>query len=227
MSKKKVKKQDEAIALDAQLTKSEAFIEKHFKKILIVLAVICAAVIAYFIWKNHKANVQAEAMEAVYTSQNYFAQGEFEKALKGDNTPACKGFLKAIDEYSGSKTANISKLYSGICYANLEDYDNAIKMLESYDSEDDMMISSAALGTLGNCYLHKGQDDKGAETLVKAAKEANNFSTSPIFLLQAGQVYEKLNKQDKALELYQQIKKDYPQSPINNEIDKYIERASK
>lgn len=227
MSKKKEQKQNESIGLDAQLTKSEAFIERNLKTILIVLGVICAAVIGYFIWKNHKAKVQAEAVEAVYSSQNYFARGEYEKALKGDNTPACKGFLKVMDEYSGSKTANVSKLYAGICYANLDDYDNAIKMLESYDEEDDVMISSAALGTLGNCYIHKGQEEKGAETLVKAAKQADNFSTSPVFLLQAGLVYEKLGKADKALELYQQIKKDYPQSPLSNEIDKYIERATK
>jgi tetratricopeptide (TPR) repeat protein len=86
------------------------------------------------------------------------------------------------------------------------------------------MISNAAIGTLGNCYAQLGQNDKAAATLVKAAKKANNTTLSPIYYLQAGQIYESLGKNAEALNCYETIKANYPQSIYSGEIDKYIER---
>ena len=42
--------------------------------------------------------------------------------------------------------------------------------------------------------------------------------------MQAAQLYETLGKNDVALECYETIKKDYPQTMQGNEVDKYIER---
>ena len=75
--------------------------------------------------------------------------------------------------------------------------------------------------------MKKGDKEKGVQTLIKAAKEADNDAISPVFLLQAGEVYESLGQNDKAVELYNQIKKQYFRSPLSQEIDKYIERATK
>ena len=114
-----------------------------------------------------------------------------------------------------------------MCYVSLDRLDEAIKMLESFDPQDDQMISPSAIAALGNCYVKKGDNQKGAETLVKAAKKANNDAVSPVFLLQAGEVYEELGNTDKALELYKEIKDKYFRSPLSAEMDKYIERVSK
>ena len=47
-----------------------------------------------------------------------------------------------------------------------------------------------------------------------------------MYLLQAGQIYESLGQNDKALECYQQIKSKYQQSMQYGEIDKYLERLN-
>ena len=44
----------EALGLDVQLSKSEAFIEKHLKQIGIVLAAICVVVIGIYLWNNYQ-----------------------------------------------------------------------------------------------------------------------------------------------------------------------------
>ena len=66
-------------------------------------------------------------------------------------------------------------------------------------------------------------------TLKKAAKLADNGSLSPIFLMQAGELLESMGKADEALKLYQEVKDNYKNSMAvqQQEIDKYIERASK
>lgn len=220
------KETSKAIGLDVELTKSEAFIEKHYKTLLIIIGAIIVVVAGFYIYRWHISSLTKEADEAIAKSQIAFAQSQYEQALNGDGIQE-KGLLKIIDEYSGTKTANIAKLYAGLCYAHLDRTDEAIKMLEDYTAQDDQVISPAALEALGNCYVKKGDNQKGAETLVKAAKKANNDAVSPIFLLQAGEIYEELGNTDKAVELYKEIKTKYFRSPLSADIDKYIERASK
>ena len=217
---------DEAIGLDVQLSKSEAFIEKNLKVILIALAAVIVVVAGIFIYKNYMKGQTEEANQAIAKSQTAFAQGQFEQALNGDGVQE-KGLLKIIDEYSGTKTANLAKLYAGLCYVNLDKTDEAIKMLEAYSAQDDETVSPAAVEALGNCYVKKGDNQKGAETLEKAAKMADNDAVSPIFLMQAAQIYEELGNSDKAVELYEQIKTKYFRSQLAADIDKYIEAAKK
>ena len=98
------------------------------------------------------------------------------------------------------------------------------------------MVSPAAVAALGNAYAHVNQLDKAITNLQKAAdmadKEAKddaNDSLSPTFRLQAGILLESQGKKDDALKTYQDIKKKYVNSGLvqSQEIDKYIERASR
>ena len=223
--KQKQQPTDEPIALDVQLNKGEAFIEKNWKVIAAVLGAVIVIVVGAYIYKNHMADKEVQAQKAIASAQVAFAQQQYEQALQGDGNS--KGFLKVIDEFSGTETANLAKLYAGLAYANTDKVDEAIKYLEDFSAQDDDMVSPAAIAALGNLYVQKGENEKGVRTLVKAADKADNDAVSPVFLLQAGEIYESLGQNDKALDLYKRIKKQYFLSPLYQEIDKYIERATK
>lgn len=233
MAKKQNKKvSDEAIGLDVTLNKSEAFIEKHFKTILIALAVIIAVVAGIFIYRSHRNNVEKEAVVAIAKSQEAFAANQFEQALNGDGATQ-KGFLKIINDYSGTQTANLAKYYAGLCYYNLDKTDDAIKMLEGFDPQDDMLVSPAAKGALADAYVKKGDKEKAIGLFLEAAKMADkrseggvNNSIAPLFMKKAAAIYEDLKQNEKALELYQQIK-TRTASELSAEMDKYIERLTK
>ncbi len=231
-------KKNESVGFDVQLTKAEAFFEKNGK--LIVGIFIAIIIIAMCIWgfKKCRASEEEDAQNAISSCQQAFAMQDFEKALKGDGAQS-KGFAKIVDEYSGTKTANIAKLYAAICVLqndttlSTKSFDEAIGYLKDYDGQDDNTISAAAIEMLGNCMIAKGDKAGGAEKLIEAATKANNDALSPLFLLQAGEVYEDLKQSDKALELYERIKNDYPQStlalgngPVQS-IETYIERVKK
>lgn len=225
---KKVKEQpkvEEAIGLDVTLNKSEAFIEKNWKTLAAGLLAIIVVVVGFYTYGHFASNKEAKAQAAIAGAQTAFAMQQFEQALNGDGATA--GFTKVIKEYSGTKTANLAKLYAAICYAQTGKTDDAIKMFEDFDQKGDEAISPASIAALGNCYIQKGNNDKGVELLLKAAKTADNEALTPVFLLQAGQVYESMGQNDKALELYNQIKKDYFRSSVSQNIDQYIERATK
>ena len=100
----------------------------------------------------------------LFRSQEYFEQDAFEQALNGDSI-GYTGFLKVADDYSGTKAANLAKAYAGICYAQLGKYEEAVKMLDSFNGKD-QMVAPAILGAAGNCYAQLGQLDKAASTLL-------------------------------------------------------------
>lgn len=224
-NKKQQPKIDEPIALDVQLNKGEAFIERNWKKIAIALGAVIVIVAGFYIYKHHMGDKELEAQKAIAAAQTAFAQQQYELALTGDGTS--KGFLKVIDEYSGTETANLAKLYAGLAYAKTDKMEDAIKYLEDFSAQDDDMVSPSAIAALGNLYVQKGDNEKGAKTLIKAADKADNDAISPVCLLQAGEVYETMGQNDKAIDLYKRIKKQYFRSPLAQEMDKYIERATK
>ena len=131
---------------------------------------------------------------------------------------------KIADEYSGTKAANLAEAYIGICYAHLGKYDEAVKALDKF-SGDDQMVAPAIKGAMGNCYAELGQLDKATPLLLKAADEADNNSLSPIYLLQAGEILVKQGKYDDAINAYTKIKDKYFRSYQAMDIDKYIEQA--
>lgn len=222
-----------AVNIDSALNGNEALFMKN-KKVLIygILAVIIliAGFLAYRTYVV--APREDEASTAMAKGQDYFANQQFDKALNGDGA-TFKGFKAIASDYSSTDAGNLANLYAGLCCANLNKWADASKYLEDYSPANDQMISPAAMGALGNAYAHLNQLDKAVETLKKAAQKADskaegdaNNSLSPTFLIQAGEILESQNKKDEALQIYQDIKKKYLNSPVSMEIDKYIERAS-
>ena len=218
------KNQNEHLNVEDALTQSEAFLIKYKNAIIGGVVAVIIIVAGFIMYKNLYAEPREEkAQAALFKGQEYFEQDAFEQALNGDSI-GYTGFLKVADDYSGTKAANLAKAYAGICYAQLGKYEEAVKMLDSFNGKD-QMVAPAILGAAGNCYAQLGQLDKAASTLMSAADKADNNTLSPIFLMQAGEILVKQGKYDDAVDAYTKIKDKYFQSYQAMDIDKYIEQA--
>ena len=207
------------------LSKNEAIFLKYQKQIIAVVVLVVACIAGCILYSNYVAAPAAEkANTSLAKGQDYFANDQYEKALNGDST-GFVGFAKLAAELGGD-AGNLANLYAGLCYAKLDKWQEAVSYIEKFDTQDDQMISPAALGALGNAYAHLDQLDKAVITLKKAAEKADNNSLSPTFLIQAGEILESQNKKDEALKLYQTIKDKYVNSMQYQTIDAYIERVS-
>jgi tetratricopeptide (TPR) repeat protein len=211
--------QQQAAALEQQVTKTEAFFEKYKKVIIIAVVAVIAIVVCAILANNYYFEPrQQEASTELGKAQELFVNDEYEKAL-----PL---FQKVASEYSSTDAGNLAQLYIGICQANLGKWQEAVTALESFNGQDDQMISPAAEGALGNAYANLNQLDKAVEHLKKAAQMADNNSLSPTFLIQAGEILESQGKKDEALKLYQEVKEKYFNSMQYQTIDAYIQRAT-
>ena len=218
------KNQNEHLNVEDALTQSEAFLIKYKNAIIGGVVAVIIIVAGFIMYKNLYAEPREEkAQAALFKGQEYFEQDAYEQALNGDSI-GFVGFLKVADDFSGTKAANLAKAYAGICYAQLGKYEEAVKMLDSFNGKD-QRVAPAILGAAGNCYAQLGQLDKAASTLMSAADKADNNTLSPIFLMQAGEILVKQGKYDDAVDAYTKIKDKYFQSYQAMDIDKYIEQA--
>ena len=229
------KNQQGAIDVNETLNKSEAFFNKNKKTIIISMVALMAIIAGIFLYQAYVSGPREDkASTALGKGQEYFMSEQFDKALNGDGA-GYAGFLKIISDYGTTDAGNLAKLYAGLCYANLDKWNDAIKYLDEYSPANDAMVSPAALAALGNAYAHTNQLDKAVSSLEKAADKADkqgkdgiNNSLSPTFRLQAALILESQGKNDEALKKYEEIKKKYTNSSLvqSQEIDKYIQRLS-
>ena len=202
------------------LSRTEKYIEENQKSLTIIILAIVVVIGGYLGYKRfYLEPSNTEAQEAMYIAEKYFESDSLKLALEGDGENY--GFLEIIDEYSVTKAANLAHYYAGICMLKTGEFEDAIEHLEKFDAED-IMIASVALGAIGDCYLELDDMEEAASFYMKAGLRKKNSFTSPIYLKKAGLVYEELNKYDKALKVYETIRKDYPESEEGKVIEKYI-----
>jgi tetratricopeptide (TPR) repeat protein len=224
MAKKKKDAVEEPIeGVENLLSKTENYIEENQKSLTIIVTAIVVVVLGYLGYTNlYVAPLENEARSQIYMAERYFEQDSFYLALYGDgNYP---GFVDIIDEYSVTNTANLARYYAGISFLRIGEYHDAIENLTKFDSGD-QLVSPVALGAIGDAYVELGELENAASFFTKATRRRSNEFTSPIYWMKAGMVYEELEKYNKALEAYEKIKDNYPDSTEGGQVEKYITRV--
>ena len=222
MSKQK-KHEDKFENIEEALTRGEQFIESN-QKVLINAVVVILVLIAAFLGYNKfiKHPRIEDASKQIFGAQNYFEKDSFNLALNGDGNVI--GFLEIADNYGSTPAGNLAKYYAGLSYLYTGDYNNAIKYLEKFSS-DDLLLSNMGIANIGDAYMQLGNYKKAAEYYKKAtASKVNDFST-PIFLMKNALAYEKAEDYASALKIYEQIEKEFPNAPESRDIEKYITKA--
>lgn len=218
---KKAAKTEETIgAVEEAFSKTEQFIEKHQKIILIVIGAIIIIVLGFFGFRRfYLSPKEKEAQSQMFMAEKYFEQDSLKKALNGDGQYL--GFLAIIDEYGITKSANLAHYYAGICYLKMGKFEEALTYLKKFDV-DDKVVAPMAKGAMGDAYMELKQTEKAAGFYQEAAEISKNEFTSPLFLMKAAWANEELGNLEKALKYYKQIKEEFPRSAEGREIDKYI-----
>ena len=221
MAKKKQTVEDQNLEnVQDALNTTSVWIEKNQNKLTWAVTIIVAIVVGVlalntYVIKPKVVEVNNENAKAVV----YFMNGDFDKALNGDDAE-CIGFEAIADEYARYQEGKLAALYTGIIYFEKGEYETAAEYLSKFDA-DDLTIEPAASQLLGDAYVELEDYAKAAKA-YKAAAASENELIAPMSLKKLGILYLAQEQKEEAKKAFETIKNDYPTSSEAQDIDKYI-----
>ena len=133
--------QEPEVNVGEALSKTEKFFDTYKNHIIYGSAAIVAVVVAVMLFHNFVTlPAQQEAMAQTFTAEQYFRNGDFEKALNGDGNAL--GFNEIISEY-GTKAGEAVYFYAGVCNLQMGNYEEAISNLKKYNGKDEIIAARA------------------------------------------------------------------------------------
>ena len=218
--------------LDESASKAEKWVIKNQNFIFGFVGAVALIILAIMGYNRFIAEPNAkEAMNEMTKAQSYFDEAVnatesdslYRLSLEGGEGKF--GMLDIISEYGSTPAGNLANYYAGMAYLNLRDYQNAIKYLNDFSS-DDLMLSAISKGGIGDAFVQLNQLEDALEYYEKAIKASINDFTTPMYLFKAAQVAIDLGNNTKALDYLNRIKEEYPNSNEAKNIDVAIGKAS-
>jgi len=216
--------------LDTGASKAEDFVAKYQNIILILIGVITISVLGYLGYRSYVYEPSLnEANSELNQAQYYFnlalnesdSDSLYARALKGGD--GRYGFLDIISNYSGTPAAELAEYSAGMIYIKLKDYENAINYLKKFNSKD-LLLSSLALGAIGDSYFNLNDSNLSLEYYEKAFTLNTNDYSTPKYLFKAAMISSSLSMNKKALKYFKRISEDYPNSEQKKIADIQIGR---
>ena len=218
-------------SLDEGASKTEAFIEKYQKVIFGAVAAIALVVLGYLGYQQFiQEPKEEEAMNEMFQAQSYFElamtaeQKDSLYNLSLNGGAGKYGFLDIIDNYGGTKAANLANYYAGMAYMHTNNYQDAIDHLDKFKSDDDF-LAPLAKGAIGDAFVQLNQTAEALKYYKDAAQMRENDVTTPRFLLKAGVTALELGNNAEALGYFTQITENYGTSPEAPRAESYLGRA--
>lgn len=184
----------------------------------LVVVVLVIAGVWYMRYSEKQSNT--EALDKAEVAFRNFYRDSLNVAIKG--TASTPGLQRIAQDYEGTKAGNVANYMLGSAYLQQGKLDEGRKYLEAYDKDADLMVNVTALRGLAFAAEEKGKYAEAAELYEQAANKLPNRYTTPMLLMDAARCYELAKQNDAAVNLYNTILKDYPQSLQATEAKKYL-----
>ena len=217
--------------LDEGANKTEAWVAKNQKAIIVVVAVVVLAILGLLGYNQYIQKPKEEkAMNQMYQAQEYWEQAIatvdkdslFTLSLNGGGGQY--GFNEIMDKYSGTNAANLAHYYAGIANLNLGEYQKAIELLDKFSSDSEV-INANAQGGIADAFVMLNNNEDALAYYKKAAAAGNNEFTTPKYLLKAGIAAVNIGKHSEALTILEDLKNRFPKVPEAIQADVFIGKA--
>ncbi|MCC5921220.1 MAG: tetratricopeptide repeat protein [Cyclobacteriaceae bacterium] len=193
-------------AIVDRFSKTEEYIQRNKTLVFAIGGIIALAVASFVIYQFIMTERNAEAQQEMFQAVYYFENNELDEALNGDGN--FLGFLDIVNDYKGTKAANLAQYYIGSIYMKEAEFDKAIDHLNKFSSSD-IVFQAKAYSLLGDAYIENGNRRKAAEMYEKAASTFPNRFLTPEYLEKAALVHELNEDFTKAAAAWEKIMNEY------------------
>lgn len=212
-----------AVEVKGSKLSPQSFYEQNQKVVSYIIIGLGALIALYFGYKYlYIGPREKDALNAMYKAEEQFAKDSFALALENPGG-GFEGFISIIDNYSGTKAANLAKYYAGVSYLNLGKYEDAVNFLNDYSANDDVTKIMKA-GALGDASAELGKMDEAEGYYKNAAAASENDMLTPYYLHKLAMLYFSQGKNDQAAAELEKIKADYPDSNEFKDAEKLLAR---
>ena len=209
----------------------------HGQFTLIVVILALAVALGYGGWRFYIDRQTVEASAAFNTGMKAY-QGRIASAPDPaePNEPfypdeparvrdALQKFTKVADKYPSANPGRLARYYSALCLEDLERHNQALEELKKISGSRDKELAAMAQYQMALISARTGKTDDAVKAFRALADKQSALVPRPLVLLELAGLLRNANPKEAAA-IYQQIKKDYPDTPIADQADRGLDTLS-
>ena len=206
----------------------------HTRLASIGLLVLILGVSAYLGWKFYSERQTAQAQVALDEGMKIFnatiavpgqptMPGEITYPDAAQRAQAAQPKLAAVaTQYPHTNPGKLARYYSALCLMDMDRLNQASEELKKLDAGSDKELSALAKFQTALIAERDGKKDEAIKTLQALSTAGSVLVPKPMVLLELAGLYSQSDPKQ-AMALYEQLKKDYPNTPVADEADRGLE----
>jgi predicted negative regulator of RcsB-dependent stress response len=206
----------------------------HTRLASIALLLLILAAAGYLGWKFYSdrqtAQAQVELDQAMKIFNSPIATAG-QPVVPGETTypdaekraeDAQPKLTAVATKYHRTNPGKLARYYSALCLMDMDKLNQASEELQKLDAGSDKELSALAKYQSALIAERNGNKDEAIRTLRGLSTVGSVLVPKPMVLLELAGIYTQTDPKQ-ATALYQQLKKDYPNTPVADEADRGLE----
>ncbi len=138
---------------------------------------------------------------------------------------ALQRFTKVADKYPRTNPGRLARYYSALCLEDLERHNQALEELKKISGRSDKELAAMAQYQMAVIYSRTGKPDDAVKLFRALAEKRSALVPRPLVLLELAGILRTSNPKE-AASIYQQIKKESPDTAIADQADRGLDALS-
>jgi hypothetical protein len=138
---------------------------------------------------------------------------------------ALQKFAKVADKYPSTNPGKLARYYSALCLEDLERHNQALEELKKISGGSDKELASMAQYQMATIYSRTNKLDDAVKTFRALADRQSALVPRPLVLLELAGILRTSNPKE-AASIYQQIKRDFTDTPLADQADRGLDTLS-
>jgi predicted negative regulator of RcsB-dependent stress response len=198
-----------------------------------VLALIVVAA-GYLGWKFYNERQTAQAQVALDGAMKIFNSPlatSGQPALPGETTypnaekraeEAQPKLETVANQYPHTNPGKLARYYSALCLMDMDKLNQATEELKNLDGGSDKELSALAKYQSALIDERNGKKDEAIKKLQALTTSGSVLVPKPMVLLELAGLYSQTDRKQ-ATALYEQLKKEYPNTPVADQADRGLQ----
>ena len=125
-------------------------------------------------------------------------------------------------QFPRTNPGKLARYYSALCLMDMDKLNQASEELKRLDAGSDKELAALAKYQSALIAEREGKKDDAIKALQALSNSGSVLVPKPMVLLELAGIYSQTDPKQ-ATSLYQQLKKDYPNTPVADEADRGLE----